>query len=100
MDITARATFLVSYDISNPRRLTRVRRVVLGFGDPVQLSVFRCDVTPQEMVELRRRLSAEIDARADQILFADLGPASGRGPKSISSMGRATERVEHKGVVV
>lgn len=100
MDITTRSTFLVSYDVSDPRRLARTRRVVLGFGDPVQLSVFRCDLSPREMVELRRRISAEIDDRKDQVLFADLGPSDGRGAGAVSTIGRACAPAEHRGVIV
>ena len=39
--------YLVTYDISCPRRWRKVYRIMHAFGEHVQLSVFRCDLTPQ-----------------------------------------------------
>ncbi len=100
MDLSARTVYLVAYDIRSPRRLQQTRKVMLGFGDPVQLSVFRCELTAQERVELRRRLMRVIDASHDQVLFADLGPADGRGGKVIFALGRAYTKAEHRAMVI
>ena len=100
MDFSARTAFLVSYDVSNPRRLARTRKVLLGYGDPVQLSVFRCELTAQELVQLRAALLVEIDALEDQVLFVDLGPAEGRGGDCITSLGRSFLRAEHRAMVI
>ncbi len=37
--------YLVAYEIRNPRRLRRVHRIVTDHGEPLQCSVFVCDLT-------------------------------------------------------
>ncbi len=95
-----RQTYIVSYDISDPKRLRKVFRTMRGYGDHVQLSVFRCELTETERVELRGRLSEVIHHREDQVLFVDVGPAEGRGATSISSLGRAYSEPQVHAVVV
>lgn len=80
---------LVAYDVSTEtpagrRRLRRVARACLDFGQRVQNSVFECEVDPAQWTALRARLVAEIDATADSLRFYRLG-ADGR------------RRVEHVG---
>lgn len=69
---------LVAYDVSTEtpggkRRLRRVARACLDWGQRVQNSVFECEVEPAQWVELRRRLLAEIDPTADSLRFYRLG---------------------------
>jgi CRISPR-associated protein Cas2 len=100
MDLTERSVIVVAYDISNPKRLTKVRKTLLGFGEPIQLSVFRCELLPKEQLELRAALQEEIHDGEDQVLFVDLGPADGRGAKAIEAIGRSIAEVNHRAVVV
>jgi CRISPR-associated protein Cas2 len=95
-----RQTFVVSYDISCPKRLRRVYRLMRGWGDHIQLSVFRCELNARELVELRSRLSALINNAEDQVLFIDVGPVEGRGSSSIRSIGKVYEPPERRAVVV
>ena len=82
-----RRIYIVSYDISHPKRLRRVFKILKGFGDHLQLSVFRCDLTGPQRIRLGARLAEVIDSGEDQVLFVDLGPADGRG-HSIEALGR------------
>jgi len=80
---------LVTYDVSTEdvagrRRLRRVARACLDFGQRVQNSVFECEVDPAQWAGLRARLLAEIDPARDSLRFYRLG-AEGR------------RRVEHAG---
>lgn len=73
---------LVTYDVNTEtpagrRRLRRVARACLDFGQRVQHSVFECEVDPALWVELRARLLAEIDPAVDSLRFYRLG-ADGR----------------------
>ena len=91
-----RHTYVVTYDISDPKRLRRVFRLMLGYGDHIQLSVFECELNARELVELRCDLGEIIHHEEDQVLFVNLGPVEGRGGDCISSLGRAyidSERV-------
>jgi len=95
-----RQTYIVSYDISHPKRLRRVFKLMRGWGDHLQLSVFRCELSHRELVELRVRLGDEIQHDEDQVLFIDVGPAESRGRTSISAIGRAYTHPERHALVV
>lgn len=73
---------LVTYDVNvetriGRRRLRRVARACLDFGQRVQNSVFECEVEPAQWTTLRARLIAEIDPEIDSLRFYRLG-AEGR----------------------
>lgn len=95
-----RQTFVVSYDIAHPKRLRRVYRLMRGWGDHIQLSVFRCELNPRELVELRAQLSREIHGGEDQVLFVDVGPVEGRGGTSIRAIGKVYVPPERCAIVV
>jgi CRISPR-associated protein Cas2 len=80
---------LITYDVNTEtaggkRRLRRVARACLDFGQRVQYSVFECELSPAQWTALRARLAAEIDPRCDSLRFYRLG-AEGR------------RRIEHVG---
>lgn len=100
MELFRRATYLVAYDIRNPKRLSRTARILLGFGDRVQLSVFRCHLTRREHAMLRRRLAAAIDHLQDQVIFAVLGGSDGRGESALETLGRALDNPTHTTVII
>lgn len=69
---------LVSYDVSTPdkagrRRLRRVAKACLDFGQRVQYSVFECNVDPAQWATLRQRLLDEFDPEQDSLRFYFLG---------------------------
>ncbi|MCG8556868.1 MAG: CRISPR-associated endonuclease Cas2 [Proteobacteria bacterium] len=80
--------FIVTYDISDAKRLRRVFRIMCGYGQHLQFSVFRCELTTMMLVQLRAELARVIHHREDQILFIDTGPTCGRGSNCIESLGR------------
>lgn len=95
-----RQTYIVSYDISDAKRLRQVFRLMKGYGEHVQLSVFRCELTHRGLVELRARLGGVIHHDEDQVLFVDVGPEEGRGGTSISALGRAYKPPARCAIVV
>ena len=82
-----RIRYLVAYDIRHPRRLRRVHRVATDHGEPLQYSVFVCDLTATELTALRRALLAEIKTTEDSIGIFDLGAPAGRGVQCIEFLG-------------
>ena len=94
-----RQTYIVSYDISDPRRLRKVFKLMRGWGDHLQLSVFQCELNPRERVELRTRLADIIHHDEDQVLFVDVGPVEGRGSTCIESLGRPYTCPERHAIV-
>lgn len=69
---------LVSYDVSTTtpkgrRRLRRVAKVCLDYGQRVQNSVFECVVDPTQWTQLRHKLLQEYDSTEDSLRFYFLG---------------------------
>ncbi|MEY4512541.1 MAG: hypothetical protein RLZZ450_4663 [Pseudomonadota bacterium] len=94
-----RQAYIVTYDVSDPKRLRRVFRTMRGYGDHLQLSVFRCELNDRELVELRAKLAEVIHHEQDQVLFVDMGPAEGRGLGAIRSLGRAYQSPERRALI-
>lgn len=82
-----RNTYIVCYDVADPKRLRRVFKVCKDFGQHIQFSVFECDLTPSEKLQFEDKLTAEIRRDEDQILFIRLGPAEQRGQREITAIG-------------
>jgi CRISPR-associated protein Cas2 len=95
-----RQAYIVTYDISDPKRLRKVFKTMLGFGEHLQLSVFRCELSQRELVELRAKLTHVVHRLEDQILFVDIGPVDGRGAGSIAYIGRPYTPPERRVVIV
>lgn len=64
-----RTTYLVCYDVANDKRLRKVFRTCSNFGDHLQFSVFECDLSPSEKIELETALSGIINHDEDQVIF-------------------------------
>ena len=77
-----RNRFIVTYDVSDPKRLHKTAKKLEGFGDRLQYSVFACDLSKKELVLLKAAL------KEDRVLIIDAGPVSGRGGKTLTTLGR------------
>jgi len=80
---------LVTYDVSTVdaagrRRLNKVAKACLDFGQRVQCSVFECEVDPAQWATLKGRLTDLYDPESDSLRFYFLGK-------------RGRRRVEHLG---
>lgn len=95
-----RHSYLVCYDIADAKRLRAVFKIMRGWGDHLQFSVFECQLTAADLVECRGELSAVIHHRDDQVLFVCLGPAAGRGERVITSLGKAYTAVDAPCLIV
>jgi CRISPR-associated protein Cas2 len=90
-------TYLVSYDICDPKRLRKVALTCEDYGERRQYSVFLCRLTATDLVRLKSRLYDVIDLKEDQVLFI---PLCGRCAAEIEAMGRPTEAHDAKDVVI
>ena len=95
-----RHTYIVCYDVAEPKRLRRVFKVCKDFGQHLQFSVFECDLTASEKLVFEEKLSAEIKREEDQILFIRLGPAEQRGQREITAVGLPYIKVDTSCFVV
>lgn len=90
-------TYLVAYDISDPKRLRRVARTCEDFGLRRQFSVFLCRLVPIDVVRLKARLYDVIDLGRDQVLFI---PLCARCAGQIEALGRPIEPHDVRDVVI
>lgn len=95
-----RNVFLVCYDVCNDKRLRRVYKTMRGYGDHLQLSVFRCELSARERAEMLAALGPIIDHDQDQVLIVDIGPADGRAGFVFEAIGRPYTAPERLAIVV
>lgn len=67
MSQTAGARYLVTYDIADPRRLSRVFRFLKKQGVPVQYSVFLLESNAIKINELMVKMAKMIHPDADDV---------------------------------
>jgi CRISPR-associated protein Cas2 len=92
---------LVCYDVATTtpagrRRLRRVARVCLDYGQRVQQSVFECSVDEKGLTGLRAQLLDEIDTGEDSLRLYRL---IGRFDEIVESYGR-DRRIDFEGPLI
>jgi CRISPR-associated protein Cas2 len=95
-----RISYLVCYDIADEKRLRKVFKVMRGYGDHLQFSVFECQLTVMDLARCRNELSEVINHDLDQVLFVNLGPAEGRGDRVITALGKPYVAIDAPCIVV
>jgi len=63
--------YLVCYDIRDSKRWRKVYKLLQGYGEGVQLSIFRCRLSLRDREKLRWELE-QILAKEDSLLLAGL----------------------------
>ncbi len=95
-----RLLYIVTYDVCDDKRLRQVFKLMRGYGDHLQLSVFRCELSRMERVELMGKLAGIIKHDEDQVLFFPMGPAGGQREEQVLSIGLAYRPLSHGAVVI
>lgn len=91
--------YLVCYDIRDPKRWRRVYRLMKGYGEWVQLSVFQCRHGAQRHAEMLQLLDSAIKASEDHVLVIDIGPAHSVDPR-FHSIGKTFDLMERGPVII
>lgn len=91
---------LIAYDIPDDRRRTKVAKILLGFGDRVQYSVFVVDLLPASLVRLRTLLNNAIDGDNDSVLMCDLGLLTALSDARFYYLGRRREITEEGPLII
>ncbi|MCX6019179.1 MAG: CRISPR-associated endonuclease Cas2 [Chloroflexi bacterium] len=60
---------VVSYDIVNDRRRTKIHKTMLNYGTRVQYSVFECDIGVETAKKMRDQLLRLIAPKEDSVRF-------------------------------
>lgn len=81
---------LITYDVSvvsegGQKRLRHIAKTCLDYGMRVQNSVFECEVTPAQFVELKNELTEIFDPQEDSLRFYFLGKKGRRRVEHIGA---------------
>ncbi|MEW5945433.1 MAG: CRISPR-associated endonuclease Cas2 [bacterium] len=68
-----RRCYLTAYDIREPKRLRKVHKLMKGYGEAWQYSIFFCVLKDIDRVRMQSDLKELINQDEDQVLIIDLG---------------------------
>ncbi len=91
--------YIVSYDISDPKRWRRIYKLMHGYGEWLQLSVFQCRLNAKRRAKMISLLDGLIAHGQDHVIIIDLGPADRVKPR-VTSLGKGFEPVERHTIIV
>jgi CRISPR-associated protein Cas2 len=91
--------YIVTYDIADDKRWRAVFKIMKGYGEWLQLSVFQCRLSPRRHAELIELLTGAINQRQDHVLLLNLGPADKVDPRVVS-LGKTFEALGKEPVIV
>lgn len=74
MAAAKRNTYLVCYDVADPRRLYKVHKFLLGYRVGGQKSCFECWLTPAELRDVRSGLYERLVLDEDRAHIFQLDP--------------------------
>jgi CRISPR-associated protein Cas2 len=95
-----RQIFIVAYDVSDPKRLYRVHKRLLGFGEPQQYSIFMCLLSPKELILMMDAIEEEIKKSEDRVMVVNLGPESKSTENRITFIGMKKELPSREAIIV
>jgi CRISPR-associated protein Cas2 len=91
--------YIVTYDIADQKRWRRVFRIMEGYGEWLQLSVFQCRLSRRRHAELVALLDGIIRHQEDHIVSLDLGVAENVEPRVVS-LGKDFQPVTREPIIV
>jgi len=77
---------LVGYDITEPKRLSRVARVCEDYGIRVQYSLFECRLEETEFEDFWLKLLEEIDEKEDRLVAYKIDAKSAKQTLTAGTM--------------
>ena len=91
--------YIVAYDISDSRRWRRIFKILHGYGEWMQLSIFQCRLSKTKRAELESRLREVVKIGKDHLVIIDVGPARNVKLK-VESIGKDLDTIDRKAVVI
>lgn len=61
--------YVIVYDIPLDKRRNKVAKILEGYGQRVQLSVFECEITDKKLGELKSKLRKKVHEKEDSVRF-------------------------------
>jgi CRISPR-associated protein Cas2 len=68
-DLRTSTLYVIAYDIPSDRRRTKIHKILSGFGQWTQFSLFECYLTEKQYLQLRRRLEEHLKTGEDSVRF-------------------------------
>lgn len=59
--------YVVAYDIPDDKRRTKVHKVLKGFGQWTEFSLFECFLTKKELLQMRAKLDKHLHPGTDKV---------------------------------
>ncbi len=91
--------YIVTYDIRDPKRWRRVFKIMHGYGEWLQLSVFQCRLSRKRHAELIALLDDIIHHDEDHVVLLDIGAAENVSPR-IVSLGQTWQPIKREPIIV
>lgn len=91
--------YIVAYDIADAKRLRRMFKLMKGYGEWLQFSIFQCRLSRKRHAELVALLDGMIHHKSDHVIFLDLGLADSVKPKVVS-LGKNFDPVSREPTIV
>lgn len=92
--------YIVTYDIGDQKRWRAVFKLMHGYGDWLQFSVFQCRLSARRHAELLATLDEIIHHDDDHVLMLDIGVADNVVPRIVSLGKRSFQPVVREVVIV
>ena len=77
--------YIVAYDIPSDKRRSKVHKVLSGFGQWTQYSLFELFITDKELVLLQNKLEKILNAEKDSVRFYPLCAACLKHVETVGS---------------
>lgn len=91
--------YIVAYDIADQKRWRKVFKLMNGYGEWVQLSVFQCRLSRRRHAELIATLDELIHHRHDHVILMDIGLADQVKPRVVS-LGKTFDPIVREPTIV
>lgn len=95
-----RNCYLVCYDIREPKRLKRVHKVMKGYGEHWQYSIFFCVLKEIDRIRMQSDLEEVMNLKDDQVMVVDLGSNEAEARAAAKILGQPLVTLQESGVVV
>lgn len=92
--------YLVSYDVCEAKRLRQTYKKLCGYGNGLQYSVFRCELSPMQLHRLKEELWEILNLAEDRVMLVDLGPAGARGDECVEFWGKCRMELPTRTAVI
>ncbi len=94
-----RNQYFVCYDVADPKRLARTYKKMQGYGEPVQYSIFMCELNDKEIIIMKKDLGEILNLAEDRLLLINMGSPE-KSTKNVSFMGLTLQMQREASIVI